>query len=173
MLRDYQIEICERVREAFARHRSVMMQMPTGTGKTVVLAEIVREYLNVNLNVNGGRNVLIVAHRRELVEQIQQALLRVMGAEDESSTSFGKYPSFRSLASKKGLVTEKVFLPHPSSPARRGSTSLLNTLASPKSFTLGNDQMHLSLLSLNQDFPLLRSGGLKAWPAGPVLANKL
>ena len=111
MLRDYQIEICERVREAFARHRSVMVQMPTGTGKTVVLAELVREYLNVNLNVNGGRNVLIVAHRRELVEQIQQALLRVM---------------FRSLASKKGLVTEKVFLPHPSSPARRGSTSLLN-----------------------------------------------
>ena len=110
MLRDYQIEICERVREAFARHRSVMMQMPTGTGKTVVLAEIVREYLNVNVNVNvkGGCNVLIVAHRRELVEQIQQALLRVM---------------FRSLASKKGLVTEKVFLPHPSSPARRGSTS--------------------------------------------------
>ena len=109
MLRDYQIEICERVREAFARHRSVMVQMPTGTGKTVVLAELVREYLNGNLN--GGRNVLIVAHRRELVEQIQQALLRVM---------------FRSLASKKGLVTEKVFLPHPPSPARRGSTSLLN-----------------------------------------------
>ena len=37
---------------------------------------------------------------------------------------------------------------------------LLNTLASPKSFTLGNVQMHLTLLSLNQDFPLLRSGGL-------------
>ena len=29
---------------------------------------------------------------------------------------------------------------------------LLNTLASPKSFTLGNVQMHLTLLSLNQDF---------------------
>ena len=37
---------------------------------------------------------------------------------------------------------------------------LLNTLASPKSFTLGNVQMHLSLLSLNQDFPLLRREGL-------------
>ena len=49
---------------------------------------------------------------------------------------------------------------------------LLNTLASPKSFTLVNVQMHLTLLSLNQDFPLLRSGGLKAWPAGPVRANK-
>ena len=127
MLRDYQEEICSRVREAFKKHRSVMMQMPTGTGKTVVLAELVRQFLLDN-NKN---NVLIVAHRRELVEQIQQALLRVMGVEDKSSTSFGKYPmaSFEnhppspSLPLKKGLVTEKVFLPHPSSPARRGSTS--------------------------------------------------
>ena len=31
-------------------------------------------------------------------------------------------------------------------------------LASPKSFTLGNDQIHLSLLSLNQDFPLRVQG---------------
>ena len=127
MLRDYQEEICSRVREAFKKHRSVMMQMPTGTGKTVVLAELVRQFLLDN-NKN---NVLIVAHRMELVGQIQQALSRVMGAEDKSSTSFGNYPmaSFEnhppspSLPLKKGLVTEKVFLPHPSSPARRGSTS--------------------------------------------------
>ena len=109
MLRDYQIEICERVREAFARHRSVMVQMPTGTGKTVVLAELVREYLNVNLNVNGGRDVLIVAHRRELVEQIQQALLKVMGAEDLPHPSsparrfFENHPPSPSLPLKKGL----------------------------------------------------------------------
>ena len=124
MLRDYQIEICERVREAFARHRSVMVQMPTGTGKTVVLAEIVREYLkgnldvNLDLNVDGGRNVLIVAHRMELVEQIQQALKKVI--------FFENHPPSPSLPLKKVLVPEKVFLPHPSSPARRGSTSLLN-----------------------------------------------
>ena len=31
-------------------------------------------------------------------------------------------------------------------------------LASPKSFTLGNVQMHLTLLSLNQDFPLRVQG---------------
>ena len=128
MLRDYQIEICERVREAFARHRSVMVQMPTGTGKTVVLAEIVREYLkgnldvNLDLNVDGGRNVLIVAHRMELVEQIQQALKKVI--------FFENHPPSPSLPLKKGLVPEKVFLPHPSSPARRGSTSLLNPLSS-------------------------------------------
>ena len=78
MLRDYQIEICERVKEAFARHRSVMVQMPTGTGKTLVLAELVNEELRMKSEEGGCAKVMIVAHRMELVEQIQQALLRVM-----------------------------------------------------------------------------------------------
>lgn len=41
MLRDYQVDICKRVCEAFDTHRSVMVQMPTGTGKTAVLASLV------------------------------------------------------------------------------------------------------------------------------------
>ena len=53
---------------------------------------------------------------------------------------------------------------------KRGSTSLLNTLASPKSFTLGNVQMHLTLLLLNQDFPLLRRKDLK--PGRPGLYSQ-
>ena len=65
MLRDYQLAICERVKEAFEAHRSVMMQMPTGTGKTVVLASLVKQYLNRDADCS----VLIVAHRIELIEQ--------------------------------------------------------------------------------------------------------
>ena len=122
MLRDYQIDICERVREAFARHRSVMMQMPTGTGKTVVLAEIVKQFLLDN----NKSNVIIVAHRMELVEQIQQTLSRVMGSFEEKSSEFFENHPPTSSYPEEGLVPEKVFLPHPSSPARRGSTSLLN-----------------------------------------------
>ena len=65
VLRDYQIEICEKVNKAFETHRSVMMQMPTGTGKTVVLASLVKQFLNSNVD----SPVLIVAHRIELIEQ--------------------------------------------------------------------------------------------------------
>lgn len=65
MLRDYQIEICEKVNGVFEAHRSVMMQMPTGTGKTVVLASLVKQYLNRDADCS----VLIVAHRIELIEQ--------------------------------------------------------------------------------------------------------
>ena len=78
MLRDYQIEICERVREAFKKHRSVMVQMPTGTGKTVVLASLVMKELK-NERIKGGcAKVLIVAHRRELIEQIKETIKRMV-----------------------------------------------------------------------------------------------
>lgn len=51
---------------------SVMVQMPTGTGKTYVMAAVVRWFLET---YDKGE-VWIIAHRRELVEQMQQTLDR-------------------------------------------------------------------------------------------------
>ena len=51
---------------------SVMVQMPTGTGKTYVMAAVVKWFLD-NHDTD---EVWIVAHRRELVEQMQQTLDR-------------------------------------------------------------------------------------------------
>ena len=60
------------------KHRSVMMQMPTGTGKTVVLASLVMKELK-NERIKGGcAKVLIVAHRRELIEQIKETIKRIV-----------------------------------------------------------------------------------------------
>ena len=82
MLRDYQINICSRVCEAFGQHRSVMVQMPTGTGKTVVLAELVKRLLMKD----EGLRILIVAHRRELIEQIKATVKRMgLNADNQSS----------------------------------------------------------------------------------------
>ena len=81
MLRDYQIDICSRVSEAFEHHRSVMVQMPTGTGKTVVLVELVKR-LKMK---NEGLKILIVAHRRELVEQIK-ATIKLMKMDSRNIT---------------------------------------------------------------------------------------
>ena len=106
MLRDYQKDICSRTVEAFKTHRSVMVQMPTGTGKTIVLAQIVNEELrnvsstksmkseecspfhsvsNLDLSVSGETCILIVAHRRELVEQIKATIHR-LGIDDGNIT---------------------------------------------------------------------------------------
>ena len=87
MLRDYQIDICTHVRKAFEHHRSVMVQMPTGTGKTIVLASLVIEILkNERIKGRSGR-ILIVAHRRELIEQIKATITR-MGLNANNHSSF-------------------------------------------------------------------------------------
>ena len=70
---DYQEDMKERIEKALRLHRSVMAQMPTGTGKTVLLASIVESFLREHSNCN----VWIVAHRRELVSQIRETIQRV------------------------------------------------------------------------------------------------
>lgn len=55
VLRGYQREMLGRINEAWRSCRSVMVQMPTGTGKTVLMSEIIR---------NEKSSVLVVAHRR-------------------------------------------------------------------------------------------------------------
>ena len=80
VLRDYQVEMLERLRQAWSgianpRQQSVMVQMPTGTGKTYLMAEVIRTITNKYETINGG-GVLVVAHRIELIEQISQTLDR-------------------------------------------------------------------------------------------------
>ena len=67
---DYQEDMKERIEKALRLHRSVMAQMPTGTGKTVLLASVVESFLREHSNCH----VWIVAHRRELVSQIKDTL---------------------------------------------------------------------------------------------------
>ncbi len=69
-LYDYQAEMSERIEAAFRSCQSVMVQMPTGTGKTVLLTEQVKSEERRVKNPC----VWIVVHRRELVEQIRETL---------------------------------------------------------------------------------------------------
>ncbi len=71
VLRDYQQEMKVRLFEEWNLHRNVMVQMPTGTGKTHLLTAIVREFLH-----RSDTQVWIVAHRRELVEQIEETVAK-------------------------------------------------------------------------------------------------
>lgn len=68
-LRGYQRDVIERVGAAVAagRHR-ILLVAPTGSGKTVVGAELVR------LAVARRERVLFIAHRRELVQQASAKL---------------------------------------------------------------------------------------------------
>ena len=74
-LYEYQKDMLRQIEDAFVTHQSVMVQMPTGTGKTVLISEVVkREERRVK-----NPCVWIVVHRRELVEQIKKTLERRLG----------------------------------------------------------------------------------------------
>ena len=41
-LYEYQKDMLQQIEDAFVMHQSVMVQMPTGTGKTVLISEVVK-----------------------------------------------------------------------------------------------------------------------------------
>lgn len=86
----------KRVQEAFRHHDSVMVQMPTGTGKTYLLAALVGLFLK--------EEVWVVAHRRELVSQIKDTLEKFFSS--LKSTSI-KVISIQWLSRHYGEMEEK------------------------------------------------------------------
>ena len=67
---DYQEDMKEQIEKALHLHRSVMAQMPTGTGKTYLLTAVIDSFVSNN----PMEKVWIVAHRRELVSQIDETV---------------------------------------------------------------------------------------------------
>ena len=105
---DYQEDMKERIEKALRLHRSVMAQMPTGTGKTVLLASVVESFLREHSNCN----VWIVAHRRELVSQIRETIERVF-----SKTPSLLYKDFSNHPVNSSKITPSLFT------LKEGSTS--------------------------------------------------
>ena len=69
-LYDYQEDMKGRIEGELRLHRSVMAQMPTGTGKTYLLTAVIDSFVSNNPK----EKVWIVAHRRELVSQIDETV---------------------------------------------------------------------------------------------------
>ena len=67
---DYQEDMKARIEKALCLHRSVLAQMPTGTGKTYLLTAVIDSFVRANSKAK----VWIVAHRRELVSQIDETV---------------------------------------------------------------------------------------------------
>ncbi len=68
-LRDYQTETIEKIESSLAGGtKAVLVVLPTGSGKTVIAAELIRRAINRN------DRVIFLAHRRELVHQCADKL---------------------------------------------------------------------------------------------------
>jgi superfamily II DNA or RNA helicase len=71
-LRDYQDEAVSGLWADLRRHRRALLILATGLGKTVVGGEVIGRYLREHPD----EDVLVVAHTKELVNQLERALWR-------------------------------------------------------------------------------------------------
>ncbi|BAW98028.1 hypothetical protein NIES970_29980 (plasmid) [[Synechococcus] sp. NIES-970] len=72
-LRPYQSEMVSEILSSLSHHDSVVGQLPTGGGKTIILSAIAHEF------IKRGSPVLLLSHREELVIQGAEKLAAVSG----------------------------------------------------------------------------------------------
>ncbi len=75
-LRDYQTDLLDRLSQSWdSGNRSVIIQLPTGGGKTICFASVVAAA------TAQGKQVLILAHREELITQAAEKIAPIAGME--------------------------------------------------------------------------------------------
>ena len=74
VLRPHQIEAKAKIFDAWSKYDSVMLQMPTGTGKTYLFTSLINDIINTYKMAHKDIKILIVAHRTELLDQISATL---------------------------------------------------------------------------------------------------
>jgi superfamily II DNA or RNA helicase len=85
MLRDYQVEAINALLIPLHARKAVLLQSPTGMGKTVIATEVIRLWLK------SGERCLFLAHRRELIHQCARKLAEF--GIDAGIIMAGIYPS--------------------------------------------------------------------------------
>lgn len=99
ILRPYQGDTAERVWVCLSNgHKSTMVVLPTGTGKTVIFAHIAKRFAETY-----RKKVLIVAHREELIFQAAHKVEQILG--EPPQIEMGEYHS-----SPKGFFGSSVFI---------------------------------------------------------------
>ena len=73
-LRQHQIDAKKNILHAWDTYDSVMLQMPTGTGKTYLFTSIIKDCIAYYKSQKKEINILVVAHRIELLDQIANSL---------------------------------------------------------------------------------------------------
>jgi superfamily II DNA or RNA helicase len=75
-LRPYQTDLLDRVVRSWeSGNRRVMLQLPTGGGKTICFSHLVAQFITAD------KTVLILAHREELIKQAADKITTITGIE--------------------------------------------------------------------------------------------
>lgn len=121
-LRPYQQKAKKEIFESWDEIDNVMFQMPTGTGKTRLFTSIIRDINQYSLSKREAVKILIVAHRTELIDQIDESLKKyhvahnVIGGSKKKrdEDQYAHVSSIKEIALAKKL-NEKKFPVHVSS----------------------------------------------------------
>lgn len=110
-LREHQADAKKKIYEAWRKCNSVMLQMPTGTGKTYLFTSIINDLVRTYKEAKQEINILVVAHRMELLDQISETLDRfgiphgfIQGAREQHLWRRVQVGSIMSLLTEKNFL---------------------------------------------------------------------
>lgn len=113
-LRPHQKDAKEQIFQKWDEVDSVMLQMPTGTGKTYLFTSLIKDILNYYKCNHKTINILIVAHRTELIDQISESLNRydiphgfIQGSREQHLWQKVQVASIFSLLTSKNEINVK------------------------------------------------------------------
>jgi DNA repair protein RadD len=129
VLRDYQVSALHRFRRrARDGARRIVMVAPTGAGKATLAAQIILE------SVDAGQRALFLAHRRELIVQAYERILRMGVPESQAGILMGGDPRRR-----------------PGAPVQVASVDTLRHRAKPEAHLVILDECHRALANTNRE----------------------
>ena len=96
-LRAYQLHHKLDIYKLWKETNSILLQMPTGTGKTRLFVSMINDFKRYHEQHQTDINVLIVTHRKELVDQIKSELYQNYGIKSTLITADNKSSHIRPL----------------------------------------------------------------------------
>src|SRR6516162_7710293 len=97
-LRPYQAAASDAIFKEWQEHDSTLVVMPTGGGKTILFADVIRRVF--------PRRALVLAHREELIFQARDKIQRVTGL--RSDVEMGEYAAEESLFDAARVVVSTI-----------------------------------------------------------------
>lgn len=113
-LRSYQQTAKENIFAEWDEHTSVMLQMPTGTGKTRLFTSIINDINRYSIVSKQAVKIIVIAHRTELIDQIDKSLYSysiahgvIAGGYDRDLKKPVQVASIQTLTNKRNLEIAK------------------------------------------------------------------
>ncbi|MEY2408252.1 MAG: hypothetical protein QOF48_922 [Verrucomicrobiota bacterium] len=98
ILRPYQAAAADAIFKAWQEHDSTLVVMPTGSGKTILFADVIRRMY--------PRRALVLAHREELVFQARDKIQRVTGLRVD--VEMGEYKAESGLFEEAPVIVSTI-----------------------------------------------------------------